>query len=317
MKKIWLVLCAAFLFSTAMSVGFASGGVSSNKESAYNIGRDYFSWGMYREAMEAFQKSGSYKDSVSWAKYTEGFVEIEEADGMEEKGYLTDAETHIGTARRLFQRLSTQSFEDSANMEKYCRAREFHMTGKIQSALDLYAEIPMTMDSWERYDDITSGKALPTQAPVSSVPDRFLNISAYAVKKMNTYMGPGSMYQEQKVTAVRSGTEFSICAKEENYYLIEIETEKGRIRCWGPTLFIHREEKTEVPDIGKGRKAYIIEAVEGTYGPGEEYLKTGIILPDGLKVTAYTEEGHYTMVEFTLQETDRPARVWVPTSSFR
>ena len=316
MKKMLLKTVIVFFFSFMVFTAFASG-VSIDKASIYERGLKFFSFGRYREAMEAFQQLDGYKDSASWKKYAEGFVEINEADDTEEAGYLTEAETHIRAAQNIFQRLSKQTFEDSSNMEKYCKAREFQINGLLQNALDLYSQISTTMDSWERYDDIINGKAIPTQAPVFLIPDRYFNISAHAVKKLNTYMGPGSKYLQQDLISIKSGLKFSICAKEEDYYMIEVEVGEDRIRCWGPQLYIHCDEKTDIPEIERSRKGFMIETVEGIYGPGKEYLKTGIMVAQGTQVIAYSDEGRYTMVELTHPASGQPVRTWIPTDSFR
>ena len=283
-------------------------------ENIYEKGIAFFNNGYYQKALEQFEQIGGYEDSSSWRMYCEGFVELTNAGDLEEQGYIKEALVHIVNARRLFSLLAAQEFRDSANMKKYCAAREYQNQKMTQPAIDTYATIAGTLDSWQRYLDLIEGKAYPTQAPHAVRPEKLVCIAAHAVKEITAYQGPGIAYRIQRSVVVNSVTEMSVCGREgEYYYLIEIVTERGRIRCWVPKLYIVRDAAGKETEIKAERTAYLIQTAEGLYGPGEGYLKSDISVPKGAKVTTFIAEENYTMIEYTPPGEGGAVRLWVLT----
>lgn len=102
-----------------------------------------------------------------------------------------------------------------------------------------------------------------------------------------------------------------ICGQEKGYYLLETTDKSDKIRFWGPALRFMRDEYQEIPQIAqKSRTAYILADAEARMGPGDDYLKAGISLKKGEKVTAFESEGFYTMIECKDARTSKPVRLW-------
>ena len=314
-KMLVVLICLALL--SLVNNSFASSGIGQNKQIIYENGKSYFVLNKYEEALQQFQQISDYRDSISWKYYCEGMISIEMANEKESGGCLSETKKLIENAYQRFRILSANQFEESEKLEIYCTARLYELKGLYQSALDLYATLIGIADSDERYFRIINGIPLPTQAPNydSTVPFLPL-IPAHVNKTTETFMGPGSNYQSQKLVSLTTGTSCSIVAREGYYYLVELTTEYGKIRCWTYTLRIERDENKQEPEIGKNkRNGYMLESKKGLYGPSVDYVESETIIPAGTKIIIYESEGLYTMVEFQPIGENALMRLWVPTES--
>ena len=268
----------------------------------------------YETALDLFTQLGSYKDSPNWKMYCMGKVAINNANELEMKGYISEAKEKIVQAVSYFEFLSPIDFNgNSKKLYIYCTARldEYGSQEISQAALDKFATLIGTEDSMERYIRLSQGIPLPTQAPYSiALP----HIAAHASQSVDTYWGPGKRFLRQEIIQVNQYTELSICGKEGDYYLIEAETGKGKIRCWALARKIQKDSSDRESRIGtNGWRSTLNQTTSAYYGPGEQYLKTGFYVRQGTMVTAYDSEGKYTMIECDAPNSDSSVRIWVST----
>lgn len=271
----------------------------------------------YEEALALFEQLGAFADSANWKSYCAGMVAIRKAGELEKQGYIAEAKDEIQRAMQLFEFLSPIDFnQNSKRLYTYCLARTYELSRMDQKALDLFSELIGVEDSGERYDRLLHGIPLPTQAPSHEVPPVLHPIAAHVNETISTYLGPGPKYMVQEIVKVNKKTKLGICGKESSYYLIEVQTKKGLIRCWAPAHLIQRDESASEPRVGaknKKRSCSLLETAQAYYGPGEQYSAADTLIEKGTKVTAYEAEGLYTMIECSLANQEKPVRVWVRT----
>ena len=309
MKKTTLVFLL-LLSILSNSICYASSIVSVDKQSAYQDALASADQGDYAEALRLFEKASHYSDSDSWADYCRGMLAIESADAYEKAGYRNKAQESIRHASDFFSRLPVSQFPDSERLKRYCNARQNQLKGLLQPALDEYAEIEGILDSSERKKNIYV--PLPTQVPENVLPAFLPLIPAKAVKGISTYLGPGNKYSEHNLISINQDLDISICGREQDFFLIETISEKGKIRVWAPTVRIVRIEDKQEPQIGsKSRKAFILRDTKAFMGPGEDYIESEIVIKKGEKVLAFDAEGEYTMIEYSGSQTIKPVRLWI------
>ena len=313
-KLIGILLCLILMSPMGDCVAAS---ISVPKQEIYENGKLLVVLKQYEEALQRFEQLGSYQDCIKWKYYCEGMISIYKASEKESGGCISEAKQLIETAYQRFRMLSSNKFENSEQMEVYCTARLYELKGLNQSALDLYASLLGTEDSDERYLRLLDGIPLPTQAPNCETGIQMLPaIPAHTNRSIEALMGPGSDYAKQKHVSLKTETPCFICAKEGNYYLIDLTTEIGKIRCWVSTLRIQRDENKKEPEIGKKkRNGYMLEPQNGLYGPGADYAESGTLIPAGTKILVYDAEGSYTMIELYSLDENALMRLWVPTDS--
>lgn len=310
MKKRTILTLALLFFILNNSICYAGGISSVDKQSAYQSAIIYVSWGNYAEGLRLFEQAQNYSDSNSWANYCRGMLAIEAANEYEKTGYRNKAYASIESASHYFSLLPAALFPDRENLIRYCNARLNQLKGLLQPALDEYAEIDGTLDSYERSLNIYV--PLPTQVPEKELPAYLPSIPANAAKKISTYLGPGSEYAEQHLIKINGDSEISICGREKDYFLMETKTENGKLRFWATTVWIMRSTNKQEPQIGaKSRKAIVLRDTKALMGPGEDYIASGITVKKGEKVLSFHSEGLYTMIEYHDEQTSKPIRLWV------
>nr|MBQ4453926.1 hypothetical protein [Clostridia bacterium] len=310
MRRIVFTILLILFLIIACSNGFTDG-ISVDKQTVYQNATTYVTLGMYDNALNQFEQIKNYSDSNSWANYCRGMIAINDANLQESTGYIDKAIESIEKAYRYFVLLSGSKFQDSENLSRYCTARRFQLKGLLQSALDEYAELMGSLDSDERYFNIIGGIPLPTQAPECKLSPSLPSIAAHSVQKIETYLGPGSVYLKQVIVSINVDSKIYICGREQNYFLIETIIDNGKIRLWAPTVRILRDENKSEPQIGeKSRKATVLKESEALMGPGEDYIKSGIIIKKGEKVISFESEGLYTMIEYNDKQSLKPVRLW-------
>ena len=289
---------------------YASSSLSVDKQSIYEEAILLVSWGEYAEALYLLEQAKNFSDSNKWADYCRGMIAIETANEYEKVGYRDKAISSLKDAVYRFSILPVSQFPDSEKLIRYCNARCNQLNGLFQPALDEYAELVGILDSYERMKNLYI--PLPTQVPKNVLPAFLPLIPAKAVKKINTYLGPGNNYSEQNYIEINQDSDISICGREQDYFLIEIITENGKLRLWAPTLRIVRTEDKPEPQIGsKSRKALILRDTKTFMGPGIDYIESEIMIKKGEKVLAYDTEGEFTMIEYSGNQTIKSIRLWV------
>ena len=314
MRRIICVILLTILIVMSWPTCFADS-VSIDKQTVYQNAISYVALGKYENALIQFEQIKNYSDSNSWANYCHGMVLIEDANSQESSGYKYLAYKSLEKAYHYFVLLSESKFQDSENLSRYCTARQFQLKGLPQPALDEYANLMGTLDSDERYFNIIEGIPLPTQAPdCILLPSFFPSIAAHPVQKIDTYYGPGTEYIKQDIVLINADSIIYICGREKNYFLLETQIEDGKIRLWAPTIRILRDEDKSEPQIGeKSRQATVLNEAEALMGPGEDYLKSGMIIKKGEKIIAFDSEGPYTMIEYNDKQSLKPVRLWYLT----
>ena len=309
------LLIAVLVLSLVCGMTCHAGSLTVDRQSVYQTGRDFVKLGMYKNALEQFSSISGYADSGSWRFYCQGMIEIQNADDFEGIGYISDAVSCVDTALRYFEMLANISFEDSESLKKYCTARRYELKGLSQTALDLYAGLLGVLDSGDRYWNIVGGKALPTQAPISTVPPVLTPIPAHVTRKASTYFGPGDSYLEQTLVSVSADKTVGVCGREGSYYLIEMTSSTGKLRAWAPTIRIQRDADGAIAEVAaSSKKATVTQAAEALYGPGKDYISSGVTLAEGQAVTAFESEGFYTMIEYADKSSGKALRLWFPTA---
>ena len=312
-RKVVLYLLLLVILSFVMP-GF-SASITIDKQSIYDKGLRYIDLKDYNNALTQFQQIDNYQDSASWRYYCEGMKAIITANEKQNQAYLSDARKEIEKAAGIFQMLSLAKFEDTEKLAVYCKACQYELQGLYQSAIDLYVGLFGTLDSDIRYFKLIGGYVLPTQAPTEKpLPPIIPSIPAHTDRTLETFLGPGSGYMKQDVVSLNAESTVAICAREGDYYLIEITTGEGKIRCWAFSLRVQRYGDVLEPELGKTKRTgYVMKTETGLYGPGDGYRASDIMIPSGTRVTVFNNEGMYTMVEFVTN--NQPARMWVPTES--
>ena len=315
MRKIFICVLIASVILTAIPAQATQLGM--DKRAVYDDAMAYIVLvGNYEKALELFELLGSYADSPNWRLYCMGMIAIQTANELEAEGYINNAREEIERAISYFEFLSPIDFNgNSANLYTYCNARldEYSSNGVSQSALDKYAKLVGTEDSMDRYLRLMKGEVLPTQAPYTVA---LSTIPASAESNIETLWGPGKKYMRQEIVQVNQTTLISICGKENDYYLLEIQTDQYTLRCWALTRKIKPDISAKIPWIGEnGWKSTLSKTVEAYYGPGQQYLQAPYILNEGTVVTAYESEGLYTMIEYLPDYSGKPVRLWVPSNA--
>lgn len=317
-KRIWIliIITAVFLFFCETLGHAASIDGSLDKKTIYDNGKFYLSIGDYESALTCFERISGYADSASWKYWCQGMLEIEAADSLEEEGYLDQARAHIETATRFFTLLAGTAFEQSARYLQYCKARVFELKSLRQAALELYVNLFDILDSDVRYLRLISGISLPTQAPYFTLQPVLTGFPAHALRKTEVYQGPGREYARQTLININADMPLAVIASDGDFYLIETTEASEKIRCWIPKLRVLRDSQEELPQSPqKGKACCLIKQAETLYGPDETYKKTGGFIKAGARVTAFLEEGEYTMIEYLPADKTEFVRVWVLTES--
>ena len=112
-------------------------GCGKSDADRYADARKLLSKGKYDEALTAFTELGPYEDS---AKYVQYIKAIQLAESGKYDLALNAFVNYVG------------DFEDSAERIIYYTARSCEEAGDYVSASELYAQIPLTLDSAERYE---------------------------------------------------------------------------------------------------------------------------------------------------------------------
>ena len=313
MKKRFCTLLL-LLFSFAYLGNGMAASLSVDKQSVYQRATNYVALGLYEKALEQFEQIKGFSDSNSWANYCRGMVAIQTADTLEGSGHIKEAGIALEKASQYFSLLSALQFNDSEQLYKYCNARRFQLGGLKQPALDEFKNLSGVLDSDERFFAILNNIPLPTQAPIEEIASPLPQIACHAAKRVDVFWGPGNEYLKNNKIQINAESSLCICGQEKSYYLLETTGKDGKIRIWGPTVRIVRDVDQEVPQIGKkSRSVYVLADAEARMGPGEDYIRSGIQLKKGEKVTAFEDEGRYTMIEYKDMNVSKPIRVWFPT----
>ncbi len=305
---VWMLM----LFSASFAFALQSG---LNEQALYEEAMVYMDLEMeYERALEIFEQLGAYSDSSHWKLYCMGKIAIQNANELEKSGFIREAKEEIQRAISYYEFLSPIDFnENSRKLYDYCNARldEYGNKGISQSALDKYAALIGTEDSMERFLRLQQGIPLPTQVPYTVTLGA---VPAYTESEIETLMGPGKRYAHQETVQVNQYTRISICGKESDYYLIEVQTGRERLRCWALARKIQTDYQSPIPRVGQnGWKSTLKKSVQASYGPGEQYTKTTYTIPKGTVVTAYEAEGLYTMIECFPE--GKLVRIWVKTEA--
>lgn len=316
MKKMNIIAAFCLLFFlTCIETAAKATGISIDKQGTYNKAIILVEQKEYTKALDEFLKIPDYKDSASWNYYCKGMIEIESANQLETDGYIDEAKPHIEKAAQYFLLLSQTEFEDSKKLSLYCSARQYELQRLHQKALDIYSTLLGVLDSDARYLRISNKEYLPTQAPKAIQPEMLDAIPAVFTKKIQTYWGPGSNYSKQDVLPINAEMEIYICGRENNYFLVEAKWENAKVRFWAPTLRINRSIDKQEQQVGVNPQyMYLTTDAVSYWGPGKDYLETGIIIDKGCRVTAYEAEGEYTMIEYSSVDNKSLMRMWVQTS---
>lgn len=317
MKKVCAFLIVLSILASALPA--IASQVQVSKSDVYETAQAYvILFGDYESALELFGQLGSYADSATWKMYCMGMITIQKANELEQQGFIREAKEEITQAVSIFEFLSPVDFNNnSKNLFIYCNARldEYGSQGISQSALDKYATLVGTEDSMDRYLRLIQGIPLPTQAPYSVT---LGSVAAHTEASIDTFLGPGKRYLSQEMIQVNENTRLSICGKEGDYYLIEADTGRGKIRCWALARKIQPDSSANIPRIGtNGWKSTLSQPAQAYYGPGEQYIKADFSISQGTMVTAYDPEGEYTMIECPFQNLGKDGRVWVKTDYLR
>lgn len=286
--------------------------VATDKKSIYDKGITYVKLSMFQEAKEQFQQIMDYSDSRNWNYYCLGMIEITSANELENQGFLSDAASHIEKASQYFGLLAGIQFEDSANIKTYCTARSYELKGLFQKSLDIYSTLLGTLDSDNRYLRLSTNILLPTQAPKKENPSLLVPIPAHARKSIESYFGPSSEYAIQRIVKISPEIPIFVCAREKEFYMLETNLEDGLIRFWAPTLRIQIDSDIDIHEInGTVTKKLVIQNAECFFGPGEEYMKAGVVLETGSFVNMIEKEEEYAQIEIIDKESNQSIRVWV------
>ena len=264
---------------------------------------------------------------MQWRDYCAAMVSLDEADIYEAQGYLKESEEEnrsalscILYAKELFAILETVEFEDAKDMHVYCEAREYELLPLNQKAEDLFSTIPYTRDAKARLARINSGEPLPTQTPVHREAALLNTVRAEVSKQVTVYLGPGKDYEKLAGVLINAESTLYICGsyedKTSSWYLMETETDQGRVRFWcARNGYVYPlEDGTVQPVMKNGKNAYINTASEVLEGPGEGYRSTEIHLERNTKVKCYHTEGAYTMIEILHPLTGKKLCGWVLTN---
>lgn len=300
------------------------GGLSEEEKQQqedYSNAQKAFNEGKYDEAAALFNKltgADAYPDSQQWFDFCQVILIIREADQSESKGYISQAKEKIQEAQQKLNALTQSGFEPATPILAYCDARQKELRNMRQAAEDAYNELLGVMDSTERLNRLRNGVSLPTQAPDTSLPDTMKPIPAKTKRKTKLYFSPdrNSIY---KGFTINEGSQFGICAKYEKgndkWWLLEIETNQGPIRLWTVNNgLIIRKTDSEPPEIMKsGSVKFLTQSTTLMLGPGDQYhYLQGFTLTKNTKVTAYEQEGIYTLICVTDSSKNNYCG-WVPT----
>lgn len=300
----------------------AAASTSVDAASVYKQAKNYAELGAYEEALTKFEQISRYKDSRSWQDYCKAMIDISQANGLEEEGYLSDAKDKIMSAMSFFRPLANMSFEDSEKLYEYCSVRIAELGMLTQQAIDGYSKLYDVMDSADRYRRLINHVLLPTQAPSrKQLPSMLKTYAFRADRSVTPFQGPGSGYETFSNLRIDPNTDVGVCAVERGkystYYMAETKTNRGKIRFWVMDLRLiplNEGQNDRLPEICKNpRNTFLSEAAEALLGPGESYCKANVIIPKGMKVTAFEAEDAYTMIECASGKKDKLMRVWVRT----
>lgn len=275
----------------------------------YDMASEFF-----HSAYESFDQVSYYSDSSSYQDYCEGMIVVLEADGLEKQGYLDQAREKIQKASKIFQLLAFDQFEDSEKLVDYCSARVSQLRGLKQNAIDAFAKLSRTLDAKKRYLDLIDNKPLPTQAPVLKLPPVMASYAAHTTKKLEAYAGPGSSYAKISLVNIDENTQLRVCAREDYYYVAEMETARGKVRFWVLDVRVIRDEArdAELPVIKcEDKSKMLVKAADAYYGPGEGYGSRGMTIRKGTRVAVYNTEDAYTLVECKEPASGLMIRVWI------
>lgn len=296
--------------------------VGQNKGDIYDKAVNYAQLELYDVARGYFNELGNFRDSRAWYYYCDAMVMLDEADEWERLGYRNEAETRVKAAKEDLSLLSAEKFPDKDALITYCDARGYQLKNMNYTAEDYFSQVLNVRDAMERFHNIRSGVALPTQAPVSVVPDLFPAVQAQTQRKVDSiYMGPGKEYK--KVTGLTINSESNIVLRGHyngsgsvKWYLLETETMDGKVRVWVTRGgYVTPAENKEIHEmLEKGKQAYTKTDTTALWGPGEEYAATGFTVPGNTRVLRFEQEGLYSMIEYTDASGDK-MMVWVLTDS--
>ena len=315
MFSILLVILAAIPSAATMDTG-----------DLYEEAKAHIVWGEYEEALQKFQQLSEIPgdtparraEITSWIKYCSGMIALHTATELENQGYIKEARQQVETARSFFMYLTSSDSDFNGNSKKlyaYCEARLYELDRLNYTALNAFAKILEVEDSYERFTRLSKGDALPTQVPVNEIPSVLPPIAAHLNIQVNAYYGPGTSYAAVPNTIlINAETKLDIRGREQSYYMIEIQTNSGKMRCWVNNYRVMRDEDTKVPSVGKKAKSRrMIRTETPSYGPGDDYAKADFTIAKGVVVSAFEEEGLYTLIEYTPTGAEKPVRVWVFT----
>ena len=294
--------------------------VFSGRTDAYDEGIVCMELGDYAEAAEAFAQAGDYQDSADRMNYCKGKAYLRKADDYEAIGYLDpEAVTLVQAAGECFRRCG---FEDFEALCLYCEAREYELMGLYPVAVRKYAELKGSYDAADRYTRLNRGEYLKNVShepvenvlgePAEEVPE-VIFVQAQAFKDTPVYAGPGLDYLKEETIPVRADTAIVIVGQENRWYLLETETEDGKVRVWAQGYRIERLDSMEPVTYAQQDETFTVPAeTEMRYGPGEEYRSRGILLAAGETVTVWHRENGYLLVGKEAGDGQPPVRGWIP-----
>ncbi len=318
-RSVLRFLAAVFTLAALLFCSAVGEDPPVDSKSIYENAKKFFLLGKYSEAADQFSRIVGYPDSENWVLYCKAHEEFKTADDYEGRGYLSSARECISRAGDCLTLLAGQEFEDAEKLKAYCTARSLELDGSTQAALEKYSGLSGVLDSSDRFLRLSEGRTLPTQAPEEK-PLSFLSpVPASARKNTATYYGPGSSFVPQElIPDITALPAIAVCAEEDGFYMLEADTEGGKLRFWAPSLRIKPERIDTIHKIiGSPGFVTVFRDTEAFFGPGDGYVPAPCFVSAGTRVKAVEEEAEYTHVELTPAGSDKPVRVWIPTDALR
>lgn len=193
MKRLLSIILCLMLLSCGMAEGLS-------KEESYSAALELL-YDMDAESLNdacAFlEYAGNYKLAKQYLLYARALKCI--AEGDTEAGSLDYAELYLeqlGSVEAFATELSERGYASCGDLLVYVRARKLEQLGSAQEAMDLYAQIPLVLDSMERQIAIkSSGRQAEYDSAMALYNAGQYYEAAQIFKNLN-WLDSGSMYNK-------------------------------------------------------------------------------------------------------------------------